>query len=117
MRELTPDRVSDLLDEMGLCLIGDKIAILQDKCADTYGSGPIQVAEAYKSHNLTGTVVYYGTEMDEGRMEYIRLGDKVRYNRIAAVTDRLSFPEGESAEIVIVSSRDVYYSYPDEEGT
>jgi len=115
MRTLSPDMVTELLEEMGLALIGDKVALVRDEAATTYGNSDIYVAEDFKGAPMTGTVVWHGTDIDEDRSAYLWYGQKVRFQRVGAVEDRIVFADGSAANIIIVSSRDVFYSYPDVE--
>lgn len=115
MQKTSPDVIIDLINEMGLTLLGDKIGLVRDEAAGTYGNSVILVAKDYEGKPMTGSVVWHGTDLDDVRAESMCLGQKVRFQRVGAVEDRLVFDCGTAVNVVIVSSRDVFYSYPDKE--
>lgn len=108
MKEYTWQQASKAVKASKRQLKGERVAILRDKAADTFGDGLIVRPETYKNEPLSGRVVAIGTEVPEDAGYYI--GQEVNFNKYAVNGFSLSL-EGFSDpfEFDVLHTRDIYW--------
>lgn len=111
---LTYKEVAFLISTSPFEPLGDRVAVLVDSKAETFGDSVIQRADIYTAPPPTGYIVAVSESVDPDRGDKIPVGTRVLFQNGHLNLDKYSFGDSD-VQLAVMSSKDVYAILEDPE--
>lgn len=116
-RPYTHEELREAILAEGKTLLGNRVAVLVDEVAETFGNSDIIVPETHTAlyKPMAGHIVVMGTGTKVGEdcnSHYMNEGDKVTYNKYNVIGFRLNLEAfDEPVQVDVLHSSDLYWSW------